>query len=958
MVVRKRPLVSIALLCGLAALVLVTPAPVQAQKFYPDDPLQEEPAPIPAVHPQARALSEILEAFSNTLGSPGERNPEIGVIPAGGVNTLGEVLDGPWYVNRHASRRMSQEELLRGPGEDHPPFLDAPWEVLVVKPYGLRPGILIADSTKDLYLLRFDPPGHLEAATGAEMVASRFFHALGYYVPEHYILYFKREQLIASEAGEEITSLGESRDLLEVDIDAFLGRVAVDADRGYRTVATRIGRWTGLLGPYQVYGLRSDDPNDIVPHEHRRDLRGLFVFCAWLNHNLMRAMNTMDVLAEEDGIPRILHYLVDFSHALGSGGVGGPKRPFEGNETFLDGGRALKNIVSFGIVTPRWMRASYPDYPAVGKLESETFEPERWTTNHVIAPFANRLPDDEFWAAKKVMAFTDEDVETLVRTGRYSDSRAEEWIARTLRERRDRIGRTYFQKVLPLDNFRIEDDELRFDDLEMLNNFVSDRNYSVQWLEVENQAERVSSLTGAISFAVPSRIRDAVTGSYFGARIGSDDREHTVVVYFRKEPDQLRVVGIEHDWQGKMIADPARDVDTGISRFVDLSQPQKGLFGPYTDQYNETTGVNLTPEQYFDSLTISERTTYDAVTHALINSRLTDESGAPLGTAFDLISGVERIAGQYYGRGGDEQFRLYVHLKPGARETLERAQEFRLGQVNTVYHVGYPISFRQTGREPTIQFSVSEDGTQADIDVDYRSSKAPQSLFNGHLTSANSDVRQGDNYERHNGRWAGLIAWWQGIFGNVDEEREVPGRDILASTPEPPTPLPPDRPRGARIDGILDAVQEFLTDWLVRREYDEGIDFLSARAFACLNVDDFVGEEALDADRARRELAEIMRYSTKEMGALHNLTEAIDPAQPLDPSRIIVSHPFQGEFTLFEMPAEAAESYLCGQGQPEGLSDYHAVLLRFKKPGAAILGLLWAQENGQWRIVSYRVFEQ
>ncbi len=38
--------------------------------------------------------------------------------------------------------------------------------------------------------------------------------------------------------------------------------------------------------------------------------------------------------------------------------------------------------------------------------------------------------------------------------------------------RRDRIGRTYFKKVLPLDNFRIENDALAFDNLEAKYGFV------------------------------------------------------------------------------------------------------------------------------------------------------------------------------------------------------------------------------------------------------------------------------------------------------------------------------------------------------------------------------------------------------------------------------------------------------------------------------------------------------
>ena len=59
-----------------------------------------------------------------------------------------------------------------------------------MKPYGVRPGILIADANDQLYVLRFDPPGHLEMATGAAMVSSRFFHALGYHVPETSLVYF------------------------------------------------------------------------------------------------------------------------------------------------------------------------------------------------------------------------------------------------------------------------------------------------------------------------------------------------------------------------------------------------------------------------------------------------------------------------------------------------------------------------------------------------------------------------------------------------------------------------------------------------------------------------------------------------------------------------------------------------------------------------------------------------
>ena len=103
------------------SIALLLAAPAAAQQFYPDDPLTAEPPPFPVIGPEGRALSEILELVSNTLGNPGERHPDGGIIPARGINTLGEVLDGPWFVNRHATRRLSREELIAGPGRDHAP---------------------------------------------------------------------------------------------------------------------------------------------------------------------------------------------------------------------------------------------------------------------------------------------------------------------------------------------------------------------------------------------------------------------------------------------------------------------------------------------------------------------------------------------------------------------------------------------------------------------------------------------------------------------------------------------------------------------------------------------------------------------------------------------------------------------------------------------------------------------
>src|SRR5215510_8365213 len=198
----------------------------QAPRFYPDDPMSSEPSPYPTYAPEARALSEILELVGNTVGTPGERQPHDGVIPAGDVNTLGEVLDGPWFVNRHATTRLSREELIRGPGTGQAPTEAGAWQLLNVKPFGFRPGMLIADTRGQLYLLLFDNAAYPEVSTAAQVVSSHILHAIGYHVPDCYIVTFPREKLVLAEGAEIVSSAGNKRALTEEDVDAFLRQVA------------------------------------------------------------------------------------------------------------------------------------------------------------------------------------------------------------------------------------------------------------------------------------------------------------------------------------------------------------------------------------------------------------------------------------------------------------------------------------------------------------------------------------------------------------------------------------------------------------------------------------------------------------------------------------------------------------------------------------------------------------
>src|SRR5215471_13426410 len=210
--------------------------------------------------------------------------------------------------------------------------------------------------------------------------------------------------------------------------------------------------------------------------------------------------------------------------------------------------------------------------------------------------------------------------------------------------------------------------------------------------------------------------------------------------------------------------------------YEELSPLQKKLIDEWYAEYNQMTHDNSKPTDY-NKFSMSTRTTFEAVTHALKTTHLTDRSGKSLGSALDLVESIEAINGKVPRARGDLQFRMYVVLKPDAMEKLKASSEFFRDRDNTIYHRGYPLNYRQDG-VPSIQFSTAKDGRHADIDVDYRSSSFPTGLFNGHLTAANSDVRAGNNTQVHLQRWQGLTDWWRSLFG-LPAAPDESGEDLL-----------------------------------------------------------------------------------------------------------------------------------------------------------------------------------
>jgi hypothetical protein len=389
-----------------------------------------------------------------------------------------------------------------------------------------------------------------------------------------------------------------------------------------------------------------------------------------------------------------------------------------------------------------------------------------------------------------------------------------------------------------------------------------------------------------------------------------------------------------------------------------LSPKQRELVEAWYREFDAIMGGKHDPEKSYDgSIPLSARTTFEAVTHALMNTELTDSNGESLGTPLDLIEVVEMVRGAAPRARGDLQFRIYVVLKPGAVDVLEKSQEFNRGHDNTHYHRDYPINYRQQGT-PSIQFSIAKSMERADIDVDYRSSSFPKVLIDGHLTAGNSDVRAGKNYETHVGKWEGFSGWWRSLFG-------LPVvRGYLLETFDTDYTIPP-LPKVTSRESVIAAIHDFLTSWLVDQNPAYSLAYFDQSAFDCV-LTLHGNAEAKSSNMAPIRILHEMEVTNRMLGKVTDLDKVIAPVFTRYRRLSLTSHTYNTMFSLYPLSPEVAGRYTCPS--PDGyktveLSEekrrYYRSLFRFISPQGEghQVSMVWADESGYWKLVAFHAGE-
>jgi hypothetical protein len=302
-------------------------------------------------------------------------------------NTDGDgVPDSSFYTNRRPED-LTPEAVARGPCIDSPP--EPPFTILKSKPDGVTPGFIGKDAQGRKYVFKLDDARYPELGSGANIIASRIFWALGYNVPAEYIV-------TISGTGEP--NMDGRRASASAFIENAHGHICFDCLR------------------------------------YRRELRGLGLAAAWVNDVDRNDTNTL--VAFENGVARC--YMVDFNSALGAW-QGRPKEPWRGWKPAGHVPMFVVSVFTFGLVT------SEPDpqqpivSPAVGRFEAAHFRPLAWQPQWPNNAFAHMADSDKRWIASKIALLERSHLETIVAQAQYSDPADADYVLNTLFARRDKI---------------------------------------------------------------------------------------------------------------------------------------------------------------------------------------------------------------------------------------------------------------------------------------------------------------------------------------------------------------------------------------------------------------------------------------------------------------------------------------------------------------------------------------
>jgi hypothetical protein len=391
--------------------------------------------------------------------------------PAVNVNSMDEVPNSSWFVNRLGTGALSQDDIARGYCDEKvlDPEHDKPgsWVIDQGKANGANPGFRINVEGAGRFMLKSDPTDQPERATGADAIATRFYYASGWWVPCVNVVYV-RPELLKLKPGLKVTdNSGVTKDFNQKALDEILAK----GSHRNGLVRMEASRWLPgrTVGPFTYAGTKWDDPNDVIPHEDRRDLRGARVIAAWLNHFDSREQNSMQTWMPDEKNPEVghvQHWYIDLGDCFGSEWEWEGISKRLGHAYYLDIPYVAEDFITLGFITRPWDRARRSrDGEIFGFFNARDFDPDKWRGGYPNPTFNRMDEHDAAWATRIIARFTLEDVQSIVAKGDYTETKHTNFLVAQLLLRQEAILKRYFAKLSPITDLKVSGAQLCGTDL-------------------------------------------------------------------------------------------------------------------------------------------------------------------------------------------------------------------------------------------------------------------------------------------------------------------------------------------------------------------------------------------------------------------------------------------------------------------------------------------------------------
>lgn len=385
---------------------------------------------------------------------------------AANVNSLDEVPDSSWFVNRSEGADPGDREpdlSACDPAQilDPESAADATWVIDKGKGNGSSPGFRVSIPGKGKYMFKGEPTDQPERPSAASVVGAAVYHLAGYNTSCEQVTYFKPSLLKLLPGLRSAANSGEDKAFDQRALDKILA----DSPKRGGLVRMQASAWLPgyLIGPFRYEGTRGDDPNDVVAHEDRRELRGGRLLAAWIDHFDAREQNTMDTWlaakgGDSDASPgHVAHYYLDTSDCLGSEWEWDEISRRLGYSYIVDWGYIGADFVTLGIPTRPWDRVKHvPGREIFGYFDVTNFEPEKWKNEYPNPAFSRMTERDGAWMARILARFTRQRVEALAKLADFTDPGNTAYLASVLEGRLERILARYLTRISPIADVHVQ----------------------------------------------------------------------------------------------------------------------------------------------------------------------------------------------------------------------------------------------------------------------------------------------------------------------------------------------------------------------------------------------------------------------------------------------------------------------------------------------------------------------